>query len=148
VHSLLAGLKESGVKMLQRPKDNMTSGTPDGYRDINLILAAPNGMPVELQVQVKAITKAKSEGHEFYNENIAIEQRNKGKPFTDWSPKDRQEFAKNRDAQKKIYGRAWETATGTANPNQNDADMQQEPLQKSRVSNMIMFVKGIKYAVR
>ena len=151
VHSLLAGLKEAGVKMGQRPKDNMTNGTPDGYRDINLIMLAPNGLPVELQVQVKAITKAKSEGHEFYNENIAIEQRNKGKDFADWSTKDRQEFAKNRDAQKKIYGRAWATATGIPfddGSGSNDAKKQQEPLQKSAHSNMIMFVKGIKHAVR
>lgn len=151
VHNLLAGLKEAGVKMGQRPKDNMTNGTADGYRDINLIMLAPNGLPVELQVQVKAITKAKSEGHEFYNENIAIEQRNKGKDFADWSTKDRQEFAKNRDAQKKIYGRAWAQATGIPfeEPKADgDAEKQQQPLQKSAHSNMIMFVKGIKHAVR
>lgn len=151
VHNLLAGLKESGVKMLQQPKDNMTSGTPDGYRDINLILAAPNGMPVELQVQVKAITKAKSEGHEFYNENIAISQRNADKEnFEDWSPKDRQEFAKNRDAQKRIYGKAWAEATGMPNDGPaatNDAEKQQQTLQKSHSSNMIIFVKGVRHAV-
>lgn len=151
VHNLLAGLKESGVKMLQQPKDNMTSGTPDGYRDINLILAAPNGMPVELQVQVKAITKAKGEGHEFYNENIAISQRNADKEnFEDWSPKDRQEFAKNRDAQKRIYGRAWAEATGMTNDGPaatNDAEKQQPILQKSHSSNMIIFVKGVRHAV-
>ena len=151
VHSLLAGLKEAGVKMLQRPKDNMTAGTPDGYRDINLIMAAPNGMPVELQVQVKAITRAKSEGHEFYNENIAIEQRNKGKALPDWSEKDRQEFANNRAQQNKIYGKAWGEATGVpyVDPmERNDAGKQQQPLQKSAASNMIMFFKGVNHAVR
>lgn len=151
VHNLLAGLKEAGVQMLQRPKDNMTHGTADGYRDINLILAAPNGMPVELQVQVKAITKAKSEGHEFYNENIAIEQRNKGKPLPEWSDKDRQQFAANRAAQKRIYGKAWAEATGKPYEEpgaEGDAGKQQAPLQKSTSSNMIMFVKGIKNEVR
>ena len=151
VHKLLAGLKEAGVQMLQRPKDNMTHGTADGYRDINLILAAPNGMPVELQVQVKAITKAKAEGHEFYNENIAIAQRNADKDdFADWSPKDRQEFAKNRAAQKRIYGKAWAEATGKpyVEPDaEPDAEKQQAPLQKSTYSNMIMFVKGVNHAV-
>lgn len=143
VHNLLAGLKESGVQMLQRPKDNMTHGTGDGYRDINMILAAPNGMPVELQVQVKAITRAKSEGHEFYNENIAIEQRNKGTQFSEWSEKDRQEFAKNRASQKKIYGRAWSEATGK--PYEEPvAQKTQETLKKSHSPNMIIFVKGAK----
>lgn len=151
VHNLLAGLKEAGVKMLQQPKDNMTHGTADGYRDINLILAAPNGMPVELQVQVKAITKAKSEGHEFYNENIAIAQRNADKEnIADWSPKDRQQFAANRAAQKRIYGKAWAEATGQPYEEPaatNDAEKQQGTLQKSASSNMIMFVTGVKHAV-
>lgn len=150
VHNLLAGLKEAGVKMGQRPKDNMTAGTADGYRDINLIMTAPNGMPVELQVQVKAITKAKSEGHEHYNENIAIEQRNKGKDFAEWSTKDRQEFANNRNSQKNIYGRAWATATGVPykEPVPDTTPTQSHLLQKSNVSNMIMFVKGVKHAIR
>ena len=150
VHSLLAGLKEAGVKMGQRPKDSMTAGTADGYRDINLIMTAPNGMPVELQVQVKAITKAKSEGHEHYNENIAIEQRNKGKDFAEWSTKDRQEFANNRNSQKNIYGRAWAQATGVPYeaPVADTTKTQSHLLQKSHVSNMIMFIKGVKHAVR
>jgi len=151
VHALLAGLKGAGVKMLQRPKDNMTGGTADGYRDINLIMAAPNGLPVELQVQVKAITKAKSDGHGFYNENIAIEQRNKGKPLPEWSEKDRQQFAANRSSQLKIYGKAWAEATGKpyVDPSEPKVDeKQQAPLQKSHVSNMIMFIKGVHHAVR
>lgn len=143
VHKLLAGLKEAGVQMGQKPKDNMTTGTGDGYRDINMILTAPNGMPVELQVQVKAITKAKAEGHEFYNENIAISQRNGNKPFPQWSDKDRQQFAANRDMQRKIYGKAWAEATGAS----GDAGEQQAPLQKAIRSNMIMFIKGIRHAV-
>lgn len=148
VHKLLGGLKEAGVQMLQRPKDNMTHGTADGYRDINLIMAAPNGMPVELQVQVKAITKAKSEAHGYYNENIAIEQRNRGKPLSEWSDKDSQEFAKNRAQQLSIYNNAWATVTGEQTAATSDEKNQDGILQKSTSPNMIIFVKGVRHAVR
>lgn len=115
VHKTLEALKAKGLKFAQQPKDNMSKGTADGYRDINTIVLLPNGMPAELQIQVKRITKAKSAAHGFYNNNIAIEQRNKRAGHTSieqWSTKDRQEFGANRNRQREIYGDAWAKVKG------------------------------------
>lgn len=78
VHNTLDGLKKVGLQFAQKPKDNMTHGMVEGYRDLNLILKLPEtGMLVELQIAVKQISKVKGEAHEFYNANIQINERRK-----------------------------------------------------------------------
>jgi hypothetical protein len=78
VHAALDGLKQVGLQFAQKPKDNMTHGMVEGYRDLNLILKLPKtGMLVELQIAVKQISKVKGEAHEFYNANIQINERRK-----------------------------------------------------------------------
>ncbi|MFZ4537872.1 hypothetical protein [Propionivibrio sp.] len=136
VHKTLAWLKAAGLEFAQKPKDNMTNGTKDGYRDLNLILKLPEtGMLVELQIAVKQISKVKGEAHSFYNDNVALDQKRKEAnrataeknsvgepkaPYVDneeleanWSDKgDFKTFMANRASQNKIYGGAWSKVPG------------------------------------
>lgn len=149
VHKAIGALKASGLKLAQAPKDNMTAGTADGYRDINMVVLLPNGMPAELQLQVKRITKAKAAAHGLYNENVALEQKNKEAGHEDisqWPPGDRQKFAANRSRQREIYGDAWAKVPGSdAYPDpaagRKAARDAEAPLQKSQPSPIIIFGK-------
>lgn len=142
VRKVLAGLREAGIEIPMRPKDNMTKATKDGYRDINMILLAPNGVPVELQIHVKEITRVKSQMHDYYNKNITLKRENGNKDISEWNEEDRAEFMKNRAIQNDVYGRAWSKVPGAGvTMIADDAEQQQQSLQKSLVSNMIMFLK-------
>jgi hypothetical protein len=139
VHSALAGLKQVGLTFAQKPKDNMTHGTKDGYRDLNLIVKLPDtGMLCELQIAVKQISKVKGDAHEFYNANVALDQKRKaqikakakpaasgvGEPqvaynsdndddINNWPDHgDFEQFQSNRKRQQAIYGAAWAKVPG------------------------------------
>ncbi len=148
VHKAIGALKAAGLRMAQAPKDNMTTGTADGYRDINMIVVLPNGMPAELQLQVKAITKAKSAAHGLYNDNVALEQKNKSLGHADiseWSADHRNKFGANRSRQREIYGDAWAKVPGSesypdpAAGRKEKRDAEAAPLRKSQDAAILIF---------
>lgn len=139
VHGALDGLKRVGLNFAQKPKDNMTHGTKDGYRDLNLIVKLPqSGLLAELQIAVKQISKVKPEAHEYYNANIKLDQKRKkmiaetsakdglrvaegGRAYqsdneddiNNWPDKaDFKQFLANRHKQQEIYGGAWAKVPG------------------------------------
>lgn len=152
VHTMLDNLHAAGVKFAQLPKDNLTSGTKDGYRDVNLVVMLPSGMPAELQVQVKQITKAKSEAHEHYNANITLEKKykddagNDTAQFSDWAPEDQAAFRDHRAKQRKIYGAAWQKVEGSGgypDPNPEGSAGYEGVLNKSKPGAILFIGKGI-----
>lgn len=112
---VLRKLEAAGMKMAQKPKNNLVKPLPGGYRDINLIVRVPNGLLAELQIHIKPMTLAKEKGHDHYNVSRKIEAKYKKKNLErepeKWDAADRDKHAKAMKAQEKIYGAAWEKAT-------------------------------------
>lgn len=136
IKTLLDGLKSAGIKLAQQPKDNFAKPMSTGYRDLNMVVTLPNGMPAELQINLKSILHAKSEGHKLYNDNIALEQAN-GKDMTKWPKEAADRFNANNEKQKQLYGKAWEDAGGLGGESQGDNNM----LHKSMGSHILLIVK-------
>ncbi len=107
-------LKASGMVVAQPPKDRYAGDpTGEGYRDVNMIVRAPNGHLMEVQVNTKAMMEAKNEGHELYEKTRTILARNGDTPPEQWSEDDNTEFWHAVDEQKRIYGEAYAKVEGT-----------------------------------
>jgi len=63
---VVKAMEAKGYKLLQKPKNNYADPTEAGYRDVNMVFVSPDGVPVELQVNTKAMLKAKDVGHKWY----------------------------------------------------------------------------------
>lgn len=112
---VLRELEAAGMKLAQKPKNNLVKPLPGGYRDINLIVKMPNGLLAELQLHVKPMTLAKEKGHGPYEVSRSIEAKYKDKNLErekdKWSPEDRAAHEKAMKEQEAIYDPAWEKAT-------------------------------------
>lgn len=71
----IAALEKAGMKLAQQPKDRFKNPTEAGYRDISLSVVYPNGHIGELQIHLKDILVAKTEGHKFYEKVRTIEAK-------------------------------------------------------------------------
>lgn len=135
---VLRTLEANGMKLAQKPKNNLVKPLPGGYRDINLIVKVPNGLLAELQLHVKPMTVAKERGHKPYEVSRSIEAKYKDKGLEDdkskWSPEDREAHSKAMAEQEKIYGDAWEKAT-------KQVDEPEPNLSKSLNSSIILLWK-------
>jgi len=65
---VIRAMEAKNYKLLQKPKNNFAKPTEAGYRDINMVFTSPDGVPVELQINTKAMVRAKDKGHAFYEE--------------------------------------------------------------------------------
>jgi len=65
---VIRAMEAKNYKLLQKPKNNFAKPTEAGYRDINMVFVSPDGVPVELQVNTKAMVQAKDDGHDLYDE--------------------------------------------------------------------------------
>ena len=61
-------LEDEGLTLSQLPKNRFANNpTPEGYRDLNLVLKLPNSpLHVEVQLNLKKMVAAKEKGHKFY----------------------------------------------------------------------------------
>ncbi len=134
---VLKELKNAGIELAQKPKNNLVKPLPGGYRDLNLIVKLPNGMVAELQVHVKPMTVAKGIGHKHYEVSREIEAKYQkhgtGDDPTKWEQSDREKHAAAMKEQEKIYGAAWEKASSDEKPSSN--------LTKSQIERRIVLLK-------
>lgn len=118
IPKVLQSLKEAGIHLAQKPKNNLVKPLPGGYRDINLIVKMPNGLLAELQIHVKPMTLAKEKGHKAYETSRSIEAKYAEKGLAGhkdkWDASDREQHDKAMGEQESIYGDAWKKATTPA----------------------------------
>lgn len=113
VHAMVEKLKASGMVLAKPMKDRYGGDPlPVGYRDVNMIIRAPNGHLTEVQVNTKAMMEAKNEGHKEYEVSRTLEAKHGKKPLAKWPPKDRAAFENAIAEQKRIYGAAYEKLAG------------------------------------
>jgi hypothetical protein len=113
VRRVVSELERAGVKLAARPKDNITTVKPEGYRDLNMLVRLPNGMPAELQINVKAMVAAKTATHRYYEVNQTLERKNGGSPpDSTWPEKDRRQWEAMAAKQRGVYDPAWKKAGG------------------------------------
>lgn len=123
IPKVLEQLKAAGIELAQKPKNNLIKPLPGGYRDLNLIVKLPNGLLAELQVHIKPMTLAKEKGHAPYETTRAIEGKYRQKNVSDkaqWDENDRAEHEKAMAEQEKLYGAAWEQASGSPRSTKQD----------------------------
>lgn len=145
IPKVLDELKKAGIHLAQQPKNNLVKPLPGGYRDLNLIVKLPNGLLAELQVHIKPMTLAKEKGHKPYETTRSIEGKYKQKGIEDkaqWDDADREKHGTAMAEQEKLYGDAWDRATGAKKNNKSD----ESNLTKSTKENMIVLWKfaGVK----
>lgn len=109
VHQVVEKLKAAGMVLAQPMKDRYSGkATEVGYRDVNMVIRAPNGHLCEVQVNTKTMMEARNAGHVHYETWREIKGRNKDLGYLDWSDEDRGKFEAADDEQRKIYGQAYE----------------------------------------
>jgi hypothetical protein len=117
VKDAVARVKAAGLEVMQQPKDRFAKPTPEGYRDLMMIVKLPNGMCAELQVHVKAMTLAKEAGHGPYASQAELQRKyGEDEPTDKWSDDDHASFYEYRRQQQKLYGPAWEKASSDGAP--------------------------------
>jgi hypothetical protein len=111
VQSFLDKLLASGMKFARKPKDRFSNPLPVGYRDCLMNVTLPNGMVAEVQLHVKPMMIAKTEGHHYYEVQRSLE----GKIMKEGgSPEETKAVADALSKQKQIYGDAWKQVTEAA----------------------------------
>lgn len=113
VHEVVDKLKAGGMIVAQPMKDRY-KGKPakGGYRDINIIIRAPNGHLTEVQINTKAMMQAKNAGHKDYEVVRSLDAKYGEVEFDDWSPEDQATFRKHDAAMEALYGAAYAKLTG------------------------------------
>jgi len=114
VHKVIDKARAMGAKLARRPKDHITNPIPDThYRDINMNLEMPNGMIVEMQINLKPMIIAKKTGHLDYEiiREISGKLHAEGDREPTASEKSRLQQALN--ANVKLYDAAWEKCLGS-----------------------------------
>lgn len=110
--ALREAAKAQGWSIAQKPKTSMLNPGETHYRDVNLVLKSTKGMTAEVQINLKSMIAAKSEGHKYYEEHQALQRKIEGEkrtPTTEETATAEKLIAK----QKKIYDDAWEKGGGT-----------------------------------
>lgn len=105
----VADLQKAGIELAAQPKDKVSNPTPEGYRDINVLVKLPNGMVAELQFNVPRMLEAKEEMHNVYARQQKIQRKNgSAEPNSTWSEQDTDTFLALREEQLAVYSAAWE----------------------------------------
>lgn len=113
VGEVMKELRNSGMKLVKKPKNRFANPTTEGYRDVMMNVEFPNGHIGELQVHVKPMLEAKSKAHKLYEVSRGLSAKAKKEGRPDMTPEEWNEFKKVRHQQQRIYNGAWEKATGT-----------------------------------
>ena len=120
---LVEALRKGGMKLAKQPKDRFAKPTPVGYRDMLLnIELPPSGVIGEMQLHVKSMLSAKSDGHEHYEVERTLDPKKKAGTLTPEEEKSYQEAISSQEA---IYAEAWKAATGGKAPEAG------QPMQKA-----------------
>lgn len=101
-------LKAAGLKLATKPDNKFIKPTDAGYRDMNLNFEMPNGVVGELQLHLKPILNAKSEGHKDYEMTRLLDAKAKNDPpLTDEESAD---LDRRLLKQRSLYGNAMKSA--------------------------------------
>lgn len=115
IPKVLQQLKAAGLELAQKPKNNLVKPLPGGYRDLNMVVKLPNGLLAEMQIHIKPMTLAKEKGHKPYETTRSIEGKYRERGIHDkdkWDAADKDAHGKAMAEQEKLYGDAWDKATG------------------------------------
>lgn len=111
MEKLRAELEARGWKVAKTPKNRFETPTPNGYRDIMINVVNQDGLIGEVQIHVKAMTKAKEDGHKLYEEQRSIE----GKALLEKRDMTPEEKARHQQLDQEMaakYNAAWQEAIG------------------------------------
>jgi hypothetical protein len=104
-------LKAAGLKLATKPDNKFVNPTDAGYRDMNLNFEMPNGVVGELQLHLKPILRAKSQGHKDYDVTRILSAKERNDPPL--SPNETQELKDRLMRQRVLYTRAMQEALGS-----------------------------------
>ncbi len=113
LHSTMSRLKAGGLVVAQPPKDRFAKPTALGYRDMNLVIRAPNGHLMEMQLNVKPMLIAKKTGHKAYEVTRSLSAKyGDNTDVTSWDDADQKAFRDACEAQTTIYDQAYAKVSG------------------------------------
>ena len=112
IKSTLAALQAGGMKLAMKPKDRFNKPVPVGYRDLLMNVTMPNGIVSEVQLHVKAMLKAKEEGHKHYETERVLDSKVHQSGVDSLTPEEQSKLRDAQEQQKAIYGQAWQMAMG------------------------------------
>lgn len=109
---VVAKLRESGMKLAQKPNDRFAKPTEAGYRDLAMSVEYPNGHVGELQLHVKSMITAKDKGHKHYEAVRSISAKAKKEGRDTLTEEEQKTVDDANSKMKKLYDDAWAEATG------------------------------------
>lgn len=110
-------LKAAGVKVAAKPSNKFAKPTDAGYRDLNLNIEMPNGVIGELQLHLKPILQAKTDGHRDYNVSRLLDAKAKNDPPL--TEDEEKELQSRLLKQRSLYGEAMNKALSGKNNKQS-----------------------------
>ncbi len=105
-------MASQGWSITERPNNRFGNPTPDGYRDVQLLITKEGGITCELQINTKAMIAAKEgRGHELYEQirNVTRAAHAEGRTTTAEEVK---QLAEWRSDSTTIYTDAWKKSGG------------------------------------
>jgi hypothetical protein len=118
-------IMDSDLQLARRPNDRFANPTPVGYRDILLNVKMPNGIVGEIQIHLKEILKAKELGHKWYEIDRVLSEKQKK---SELSNDEKQKLLAAEQAQRQIYGAAWDAASGAEKKKTEDMSKALNPM--------------------
>lgn len=109
-----AQLQKQGIELARKPKDRFSNPTDSGYRDALLNVKYSNGHVGELQLHLKPMLAAKSEGHKFYEKVRSIEASAKKEGRTKLTSSELKIVNEATAKDKALNERAWKKATSSS----------------------------------
>lgn len=113
LRQIVHALQARHVEIVQRPKDRFTHPTPEGCRDVLLVIRIPDtDMLAELQIHLKPMLAAKTLGHQTYEtiRHLKAKYMEDSGPSDRWSEEDREAFQQALQKSRGIYAEAWQKA--------------------------------------
>lgn len=110
LHAMREEMAEHGWTLAAKPKNRFEKTSSDGYRDINLSVRAPSGHICEVQINTKAMIRAKEgQGHKLYEQWQAAGDAAKGRDMTPAEKKNREKLEADMAS---LYDEAWKKSLG------------------------------------
>lgn len=133
-------LKAAGLKLATKPDNKFAKPTDAGYRDINLNFVMPNGVVGELQLHLKSVLQAKSEGHKDYEMTRLLDAKAKNDPPL--TADEEKDLAVRLLKQSTLYGNAVQKSLGGGKKPGKPAGAAPEMMTKSAPYPALLFVKA------
>jgi len=103
-------LRESGMKLVAKPRNRFAEPTEVGYRDMVLNVQLPSGHIMELQLHLKPMLRAKEEAHGHYRAIRDLQPRIQKEGRDSLTAEELAVYDRNVAAMRRIYDEAWSGA--------------------------------------